>query len=59
MSDGLTHYNGTDFEYILNFENYQLNDGFIRLMDGFVFEKEVFFVSHGNSNNYIFHGVLN
>ena len=58
MDNGLTHYNGTNFEYILNFENYQLNDGFIRLKDGVVFEKEVFFVTHGNSNNYIFHGVL-
>ncbi|MBU0473100.1 MAG: hypothetical protein KKF62_02925 [Bacteroidetes bacterium] len=58
MDDGLTHYNGTNFEYILNFENYQFNDGVIRLNDGFVFEKEVFFVTHGNSNNYIFHGVL-
>lgn len=58
MADGLTHFNGTDFEYILNFENYQLSDGFIRLKDGFVFEKDVFFVTHGDKNNYIFHGVL-
>jgi len=58
MADGLTHYNGINFEYILNFENFQLNDGFIRLKDGLVFDNEVFFVSHGNSNNYIFHGVL-
>ncbi len=58
MSDGLTHYNGTDFEYILDFDNYEFNDGFIRLKDGFVFEKEIFFVTHGNKNSYIFHGVL-
>ncbi len=58
MSDGLTHYNGTDFEYILNFESYNLNDGHIRLRDGVVFNKEVFFVTNGDRNNYIFHGVL-
>ena len=58
MSDGLTHYNGTDFKYILNFESYNLNDGHIRLRDGVVFDKEIFFVTNGNRNNYIFHGVL-
>ncbi len=55
MSDGLTHYNGTNFEYILNFENKSLSDGI-------VFEKEVFFVANdfynNNANNLIYHGVL-
>ncbi|MBU0472941.1 MAG: hypothetical protein KKF62_02125 [Bacteroidetes bacterium] len=56
MADGLTHYNGTNFEYILNFERKSLSDGF-------VFENEVFFVAsdfyNNDANNIIYHGVLN
>ena len=55
MSDGLTHYNGTDFKYILQFDNKSLSDGVI-------FENEVFFVANdfynGKANNLIYHGVL-
>lgn len=55
MSDGLTHYNGIDFEFILNFENKSLSDGV-------VFEKEVFFLANdfynNDANNLIYHGVL-
>ncbi|VAX19014.1 hypothetical protein MNBD_IGNAVI01-2734 [hydrothermal vent metagenome] len=55
MSDGLTHYNGADFKYILNFENKSL-------ADGVVFEDEVFFVANdfynNDANNLIYHGVL-
>jgi len=55
MSGGLTHYNGIDFEFILNFENKSLSDGF-------VFENEVFFVANdfynNDANNLIYHGVL-
>jgi len=55
MSDGLTHYNGNDFQYILNFENKNLSDGV-------VFEDEVFFVANdfynNDANNLIYHGVL-
>ena len=55
MDNGLTHYNGTDFEYILNFDQKSLSDGF-------VFENEVFFVANdfynNNANNLIYHGVL-
>ncbi len=52
MSDGLTHYNGTDFEYILNFKGNE------HLRAGFVFDKTVFFVTHGDDDNYIFKGIL-
>lgn len=55
MSDGLTHYNGTDFVYILNFEKKSLSDGVI-------FENEIFFVANDfyndSGNNLIYHGVL-
>jgi len=56
MSDGLTHYNGNDFIYILNFEGNE------HLRDGFVFEKEIFFLANdfynNDANNLIYHGVL-
>ena len=56
MADGITHYNGSDFKYMLNFENKSLSDGI-------VFKDEVFFVANdfynNNANNLIYHGVLN
>ena len=53
MSDGLTHYNGTDFEYILEFDGSSLSDGAI-------FKNEVFFLSadFNNGTNVIYHGIL-
>jgi len=51
MADGLTHFNGTDFEYILEFDD-------LNLLDGVVFDDTVFFVSYGERDNYIFKGIL-
>lgn len=53
MADGLTHYNGTDFEYILNF-------GDLSLSDGVIFKNDVFFVAtdFNNGTNVIYHGIL-
>ena len=53
MADGITHYNSSDFKYILNFDNKSLSDGV-------VFEKEIFFVANDFSNdtNLIYHGIL-
>lgn len=55
MADGLTHFNGTDFEYILNFENKSLSGGL-------VFKNEVFFVANdfynNSANNLVYHGRL-
>lgn len=53
MADGLTHFNGSDFEYILNFDNKSLSDGV-------VFENDVFFVANdfNNGTNLIYHGRL-
>ncbi|MCB0743821.1 MAG: hypothetical protein KDC67_07955 [Ignavibacteriae bacterium] len=55
MSDGLTHYNGTDFKYILNTNNKSWSDGV-------VFENEVFFLANDfyndNTNNIVYHGQL-
>ncbi len=51
MADGLTHYNGSDFKYILNFDN-------MRLKDGIVFKNIVYFLAHNNKENFIFKGIL-
>ncbi|GBD90093.1 hypothetical protein BMS3Abin04_00809 [bacterium BMS3Abin04] len=54
MADGLTHFNGSDFKYILKF-----ND--LSLSDGAVFNNDIFFLANNfnNSlNNLIYHGIL-
>ncbi len=53
MSDGLTHYNGIDFEYILEFDDLSLSDGAI-------FKNEVFFLTDdfNSGTNVIYHGIL-
>jgi hypothetical protein len=54
MFDGIAHYNGSNVEYLYNFENE------ISIRDAVVFEKEVFFlaVNHNTSENLIIRGKL-
>lgn len=56
MTDGLTHYNGTNIEYLLNFEKPRT-----QIFDAMLFEKEVFFLVYESSTNLnlIYHGKLN
>jgi hypothetical protein len=54
MFDGIAHYNGSNVEYLYNFENE------ISIRDAVVFEKEVFFLANdfNNNLNLVFRGKL-
>jgi hypothetical protein len=54
MLDGITHYNGSNLEYLYRFT------GNISITDAFLFDKEVFFLALDltNGNDLIFHGKL-
>ena len=54
MKNGIAHYNGSNLEYIYNFE-----EG-IRLTGGMIFEDEVFFLAYDYNNglNLVFRGKL-
>ena len=55
LQDGIAHYNGSDIEYLHHF-----NESGISIIDGFVFEHEVFFLCYNfnKSLNLIFRGKL-
>ncbi|PIP76829.1 MAG: hypothetical protein COW85_12150 [Ignavibacteria bacterium CG22_combo_CG10-13_8_21_14_all_37_15] len=55
MTDGLTHYNGSDIEYLLHFDKPRTS-----IFSAALFEKEVFFIVYEAQTNLnlIYHGVL-
>ena len=55
MIDGIAHYNGTDIEYLL-----QYNKPSTYIFEAAIFEKEVFFLvrDYRNNLNLIYHGKL-
>ncbi len=54
MFNGISHYNGTDIQYLYKFTND------ISILDATIFENEVFFLANDftNNSNLIFHGKL-
>ena len=54
MRDGITHYNGLNIKYVLNFSDE------IRIRESIAFDKEVFFLANNfnNSLSIIYHGIL-
>ena len=54
MTDGLMHYNGTDFQYLINFPTS------ISTRSSILFDKEVFFAIYlgATAKNVVLHGRL-
>ena len=53
MSDGLVHYNGTDYKYL-----YEWPEASVTLCGRALFNKDVFFLLNHGYTNFVLHGTL-